>query len=333
MGNGPAQTESAPNNHSAIAANNAAQQRKLNTTATIHWSGMTLHDAIGRLKSLYSNSIFIDRRIDPNLRIDLDLSATSTEQVLNALATGRDLGVVRLRNTMYVGPAQAAQKLPELIKQRSLEITRLPHADRATLMQRQPLTWERLSEPQKIAASLARTAGWKIANSDNIPFDLWDANALPDLAFAESLSLLLIGFDLTFELHPNDRTVHLIPLEYRLVNESQSRNHAPPKLQTRLASPQAKQAPTGAKQVFTLRVQEKPVGAVLRELARRLNWSLQIDETAIQAAGKSLDTRVSFSVENADREKLLDALLTPAGLEYRIEGTTVYVTPERYGSR
>ena len=43
------------------------------------------------------------------------------------------------------------------------------------------------------------------------------------------------------------------------------------------------------------------------------------------AAGISLDKRVSFSVENADREKLLDALLTPAGLEYRIDGEQIRV--------
>ena len=45
----------------------------------------------------------------------------------------------------------------------------------------------------------------------------------------------------------------------------------------------------GAMQVYTLRVQEKPVGAVLRELSQRLHWAIQIDEDAIRAAGKSLD--------------------------------------------
>ena len=70
--------------------------------------------------------------------------------------------------------------------------------------------------------------------------------------------------------------------------------------------------------MYTLRVQEKPVGAVLRELATRLHWAIQIDEDAIRAAGKSLEKRVSFSVENVDQDKLLDALLTPAGLDYRI---------------
>lgn len=328
-----AQAESASKKYSPIAASSTSQQRKPNATATIHWSGVTLQEAIERLKALYHDSVFIDRRVDPTLRIDLDLSATSAEQVLNAVASGRGLGVIRLRNTIYLGPARAAQELPALIKQRSVDIGRLPKDARVALLQRRPLQWERLSESRNLVASLARSTTWRIANVDSIPFDLWDANALPDLAFAESLTLLLIGFDLTFELHPADRTVVITPLADQADIEPTRRVESTPAKPKKPLASQVKPAPAGTKQVFTLRVQEKPVGAVLRELARRLNWSLQIDEAAIQAAGKSLDTRVSFSVENADREKLLYALLTPAGLEYRIEGTTVYVTPERYGTR
>jgi len=64
-------------------------------------------------------------------------------------------------------------------------------------------------------------------------------------------------------------------------------------------------------------------------LAIRLHWAIQIDEVAIRAAGISLDQRVSFSVENADQDKLLDALLTPAGLDYRVEGEKVRIIPRR----
>ena len=69
---------------------------------------------------------------------------------------------------------------------------------------------------------------------------------------------------------------------------------------------------------------------MLRELAQRLHWSIEIDEDAIRAAGISLEQRVTFSVENADRETLLNALLTPAKLDYRLEGEKIRVMPARY---
>jgi hypothetical protein len=84
---------------------------------------------------------------------------------------------------------------------------------------------------------------------------------------------------------------------------------------------------TGTKQVFTLRVQDEPVRAVLDALTKRLNWPLELDEEAIRAAGLSLDRRVSFQVENADQDQLLDALLRPAGLAIRRDGARLRVVP------
>ena len=59
---------------------------------------------------------------------------------------------------------------------------------------------------------------------------------------------------------------------------------------------------------------------MLEQLAQRLGWKLAVDEAAIRAAGRSLDERVSFTVENADEDQLLDALLTPAGLQAERNG-------------
>jgi hypothetical protein len=80
-------------------------------------------------------------------------------------------------------------------------------------------------------------------------------------------------------------------------------------------------------------VQEQPVGMVIRELAKRLHWAIQIDEDAIKAAGMSLDKRVSFSVENADQEHLLEALLRPAGLDYQLVGEQVRIVVGRYSEK
>jgi hypothetical protein len=79
--------------------------------------------------------------------------------------------------------------------------------------------------------------------------------------------------------------------------------------------------------VYSLRVAEKPVGPVTRELARRLNWQVEFDEAAIEAAGLSLDARVSFAVENVDQDELLHALLRPAGLTFRREGEVIKIVP------
>ena len=69
---------------------------------------------------------------------------------------------------------------------------------------------------------------------------------------------------------------------------------------------------------------------MLRELRKGCIGRFRLMRTRFARPGISLDQRVSFSVENADREHLLDALLTPAGWIIDIEGEQVRVMPARY---
>jgi hypothetical protein len=296
-------------------------------TATIHWQGVTLGDAIARLRPVFDDTVFIDRRVDPNRRVSLDIEATSAEQVVSALATEHELGFSRLGKLIYLGLPMAGE-LRAISATRSREAARLPTALRTTLLGKKPLLWPRLTEPRDLIAKLAAQHGWRLTEAERIPHDLWAAGDLPDLTVVEQLTVLTFGFGLTLELRPTDRTIAIVPLPATIVahGETPSPNRAGSK-------PAAPRTTRGTRQVYTLRVQEKPVGAVLRELSQRLHWAIQIDEEAIRAAGKSLDHRVSFSVENADREKLLDALLTPAGLEYHISGEQIRVLPRRYDTK
>lgn len=299
-------------------------------TATVHWQGVSLREAIARLRPLFKEVILVDRRVDPEMRVNLDIAATSAEQVLNAIGSDRGYHAVHVGKLVYFGPAEAADRLHDLIAQHARDLAHTPPSLRLSLARKQPIRWERLSEPRQIIADLAHKNGWQITGEEQIAFDLWDANDLPELSLSEALTVLLIGFDLSFEINSQSHALAIIPLA------SSPAAVIPKKSPDTIASKQKNSAKsrtdTGTKQVYTLHVQEKPVGAVLRELAGRLSWSLHIDEDAIRQTGKSLDQRVSFSVTNADREKLLTSLLTPAGLEFRIEGNDIYVFPERYKS-
>jgi hypothetical protein len=300
------------------------RRRTARPTATIHWQGVTFGDAISRLRPLFDEVVFVDRRIDPNRPVSLDTEATSAEQVVTSLATKYDLKVSRLGALVYVGPV-ASGDLRALVAARHRDIARIPAALRTTLVAKETLSWPRFTEPRSLLARVAATHGWRLADAERIPHDLWAAGELPELTVADSLTVLLYGFGLTFELRPTDRAIAIVELPSTAVLPAAS-----PVRPTAEANPARSRTTRGTQQVYTLRVQEKPVGAVLRELGQRLKWSIQIDEDAIRAAGKSLDQRVSFSVENADREKLLDALLTPAGLEYTISGEQIRVLPRRY---
>jgi hypothetical protein len=80
-------------------------------------------------------------------------------------------------------------------------------------------------------------------------------------------------------------------------------------------------------QVFTLSVQNKPLGPVLETLARQMNLKLQMDDQALKDAGIKTEQLISFQVKGVQREELWKAALTPVGLSFKIEGDVITIAP------
>jgi hypothetical protein len=290
-------------------------------TATIHWQNVPLSEAIRRLKPLFNDAVFADRRVDPSTRLTLDIEASSAEDVVAAVALGHNWQEVRLNKVVYLGPDSAGSQLRAIAAERAGDVARMSAGLRTVWTTKEGTSWPRLIEPRTLISELVGKRDWHIGNPGDIPHDLWAAGELPEMPLAEQLSLLLIGFDLTFRLDPIHRTIEIVPLDKSRFG-MQSENKVALTLR-RTTTP--RQKPKG-KVVYTLRVDQQPVRAILRQLTERSHWPIEIDEPSIRAAGKSLDTRVSFSVENADQDQLLKAILAPAGLSYRLEGERVRIT-------
>jgi hypothetical protein len=282
-----------------------------------------LRDAIQRLQRLFNDTVFVDRRIDPTTRVTLAAESSSVEDVMRRLAADHGWGVIGLGKAVYVGPKSGAAQLRTTLPTLEAAMKELPRSDQARFARRRKLDWEQLTEPRALVTDLVKKNGWQIQNADQIPHDLWPAGKLDGLTLAEQLALLLVGFERTFELRADERVIEIValkPLSDGEVSETLGRTER---------STTAGSAPEKTRQVYSLRVEEKPVGAVARALAQRLKWQVEFDEAAIAAAGLSLDVRVTFKVDDVGQEELLDALLRPAGLSYRREGERIIIVPAK----
>jgi hypothetical protein len=295
-------------------------------TATIHWQDVPLRDAAGRLSMLFGAATFLDRRVDPTLRVNLDMSASSAEQVWARLGAEHGWGASRVGESVYLGPAAAAEQLVRVIALRKEEVAKLPPSQRAILVRKSGLSWPRLTKPRELVTELVRKNGWRVTDVQRIPHDLWAAGRLDGLTLVEQLAVLFVGFDLAYEIDSKARTIQIVPLDKSV---PQAQADSAPSEPDQPAAQSSARSTANTKQVYSLRVAEKPVGAVMRELARRLNWKVEFDETAIQASGRSLDARVSFAVENLEQDELLEAVLRPAGLTFQREGEVIKIVPRK----
>ena len=193
----------------------AALRKQLETPISLVWGDREARGAFNSLAHSTSVAIFLDRRIDPSHKLTLNVADEPLRSVLLSAADQVDAGVALVGSVVYVGPKSTASKLLALAALRRQETGMLPADARVRLTKSEAWSWGELAEPRQLVGDLAARARVRVENPELIPHDLWPAVHWPALAWTERMTLLLAGFDLTYELTPAN-TIRLVPIPEKL---------------------------------------------------------------------------------------------------------------------
>jgi hypothetical protein len=340
-----------------------ALAKRLAAPMDVVWSGKPLRAALDSLSRTEKVAIVLDRRIDPDARVDLVISGKSLAEALAEIAQNRNGGTCVVGPVVYIGPAAAAKRLRTLVYLRSQEARALPAEAAKAWTRAKPLAWPDLAEPRQLLAQLARDANIEPKGLELVPHDLWAAADLPPLSLVERLSLIAIQFDLTFTIADDGKTAALVPIPEELaIVRSYEGPPQPETLAKRYAAlaPEAQISISGGKVVVRglledheriaspprpskqpepdqprdiesvrierLTIKNIPLRKALETVAARLELQLHIDRAGIAAAGISLEQPVSVSVSGVTVDELLADMVKSTGLAVKRTGRTVHVT-------
>jgi len=342
-------------------------EQRLRTPVDVFWSGTPLRQAIVSLAENQRAAVLIDRRVDPGQKLDLEWNDLPLGDIYRRVAESRQLGVVWLGPVAYFGPVQVTSRTRTLAELRRGEVRRLPAAAARKLLRPERMRWDDFATPRDLLARLAAESRIEISGLEQVPHDLWAGADLPALSLVDRLTLVAGQFDLTFEMAADASAVALVPVPDEvvlvrsypggddpqaladrwaaLVPQSQVKvvagevfvrgwleDHeqiaaaAQPPPPTRRPTSRSRRTSEGEKR-FTVRDGKGPLGPVLEQLADKLGLTLKIDREALQRADISLQQPISFSVDKATLEELFEAVLTPAGCTFRVEGNVLEVRP------
>jgi hypothetical protein len=339
-------------------------QRQLNTSASVHWArGTALRPAVMNLARFQGVALFLDRRVDPDKEIEFSVSQSDNQSLwtlLQHLAGYLQQGICRIGPVIYLGPPNTAEVLATVAAVRADQAAMLPGQVGRRLERPTPLGWPELATPRDVMQQVCDAYEIDVVGLDQIPHDLWPAVDLPPLTFAQQLTLLLAGFDLTFSFSLDGSSVQLVPLperaviqrEYtvrgdparhaaeirrrlpgvilseqpgRLIAQATIEQHAriAQILSGRPAPQSGGKPPVQGETRYKLTIKNDPVGGVAAALAKNLGREVRFDPGVTE----KLQQRVSFEVENATLDQLLRALLDPVGLTYQIDDQTLTILP------
>ena len=343
----------------------AKLRQQLARPVDVVWPDNPLRESLQSLSRAQGVAVLMDRRVDPDQKVRVELHDMPLQQALEAIAQSRQLGISQVGPIVYVGPPEVAAVLRTIVELRLEDAHRLPPAAAKKLLSPRDISWAELSEPRELLGQLARQCGFALEGSDRVPHDLWPAADLPAVSALEGLSLIAAQFGLTFAFGAGGDSVSLLPMpdaaalvrsypggsdpqataakyavlaplaQIKVVGqqvyvkglwEDHQQITSPKELPTRPTSPK----PSGdrfANKRFTIKSVQQPLGPLLKQLAAQLALDLKVDAAAMRVSGVSLDQRVSFSVENATVDELLREVFKPTRLKVRRQGDVVEIGP------
>ncbi len=202
-------------------------RRALTEQIGLTWDSTPISKILPLFEKQTQIAIWADRRIDTNLSFAFSAQQVTIPELLKIIVqkTSREpgeflnlhsanLGISQTGSFLYVGPEPFTRRLRTLVKIKKDELKAvLPPVAQKNWLKEKAVSWERLSEPQKLLKRLAEDRDLEIQGLKIVPHDLWPARSLPPVNALE-LSLLILGqFDLTLEF--NDSGAKIVPLKLK----------------------------------------------------------------------------------------------------------------------
>ena len=320
------------------------------------WVNSPLRTRLLELAAQQGVGLFIDRRIDPDQLIDVELSdPIPLGRLLDHVANHIDSVPQPIGAVVYLAPAAFADRLPP--RWQAIE-DRCSQQLRAVARTRHDVTWKEGTTPKQILQLIGTIYGIRFGDFDRVPHDVWTGYQFSQLTVAEALAIVLTGFDLTVEFGQQGQAL-LVPVDDADVPAQRLIFNPNPKLTTSaiskrfdsirwrrkdhwwLATGDHLALNTAAKyfreldrkpagepdpnrmisEVFTLEVRDQPVGVILKTLEQQAGIKFDVSPDA----RAELETRVSFAVKREPIEGLLKAVLHPAGLRAVTKGNTIVI--------
>lgn len=340
-------------------------EQTLKTILSVNWKNRQLRDGIRSLVDHYQISILLDRRINPNRLITLDFQNGTLLEFLEEIARQNDAEVSVLANLVYIGPAESARSLRTLLELKQEELK--SNKQRKNLSRKINLHWHDLDQPGRIVKNLLNTYQVEIV-SGNVPHDLWTSGTVPKTDFSETISFILIQYDLTYEWDENGKMIKLVPVSYpvtvnrshrvtgkqqaEVLPEFQNRDSFPEMtinsgrvsftgtleqhelFENRLRGKQVREPVMDTKPIplsqrrFTLNLKDG-TAQVMIGLLKTKGIQIQYDPEQLRKAGIDLDQKIAISLSRATIKELLESFCKPLGIRYEIRGETILLEPSK----
>ena len=193
-------------------------RRALTQPFTASWSNVGIRAILQRIQSTQNISIILDRRIDPSLKLTIDIQNLSLEAGLKKIASESHANMGVVGNNIYIGPPQAVSNLMTLLELKQEDLQNLTDSQASLksrvlfLSRKKTFHYQDLETPAEILKQITDAYQITLSDPKRIPHDLWANGSLTAVNANQALSLILIQFGFTYQWGQQGRQIQLEPV-------------------------------------------------------------------------------------------------------------------------
>ncbi len=168
---------------------------RLAMPARLNYQHAPMRQCVSQLAEHFQFSYWIDRRVDADKPLTIEVTNQPLHECLSQLAKMCDAQVGLVENVVTIAHPEplAAMQYAAIRLHNQLSIQVAASTEKTPNAQLKPLSWPALTTPMELSQILNST--WGLNLEGNLPHDLMNAGALQPCTVATQLTLLFGGFD------------------------------------------------------------------------------------------------------------------------------------------
>ena len=181
---------------------------KIGITGT--WAETPLRSLLSQISTRQRIALFIDRRVDPTVKVNLSARNLNWEQILHEAGRPHGCFFCRMENVYYFGPKEVCLKLPGVYEKLRAELLQRRDDLQVNWRVATETHWPRLSQPGELLRQLGATYGVEILAGDKIELDIWNEFDAPPIPLMLQVVLLTVGFDKSILISKTGRKLKVV---------------------------------------------------------------------------------------------------------------------------
>lgn len=177
---------------------------------SIWWKDAELRDRLSAFSETQDIAIILDRRVDPSTIVNLGVENRTLEQVFRRISSAAKIGVCRIEDCYYFGPVDTIIALPIAMDTLSRQAKKVARRSAVKWTAKRPVRTGPVVETKALIQAIATKHGFVVNGLEELPHDLWYSVSLPPTSVIAQMQLMLAGFDKTFEIDPDAKSITII---------------------------------------------------------------------------------------------------------------------------